>query len=146
MRSSPSAYSGPFIADMEAMSKDMAVWAADYIEEVLETLMPDRRGWKEVLPTPNERLIDYLDIRGNPDAWRKWIEMKVMEVRQMLADSGLTEDIIVDLGVDDIVQPMAIAYSNAYEAMLSRTSERQDPSPEEDESDVGVLPDDSTVS
>jgi len=111
------------------MSKDLAVWAVDYIETVIETLMPDQRAWQEVTPTPNERLMLYLNMRGNADEWRKWIELKVMEVRQMLADSGLPEEYMVQLGIYDIVEPMAIAYSAANESALQRAAV---PGPEDD--------------
>lgn len=141
-RTDSSAYSGPFIRDMEAMSKDLAVWAADYIETVIETLMPDQRAWMEVTPTPNEKLMLYLDLRGDVQGWRKWIEMKVMEVRQMLADSGLPEEYMVALRLYDIVEPMAIAYSSANEAHLQRVaepSERYVPSLDDQEEEEPML-------
>jgi hypothetical protein len=145
VRKNNSAYTGPFIKDMETMAIDLANWAADYVEDVIETLMPDKRAWQEVLPTPNEQLMQYLDMRGNNEAWRKWIELKVMEMRQLLADSGLEEETIATLGVYDIVEPMAIAYSVAHEQLLDKLGTRQPLDEDEEvplleEASVGELP------
>lgn len=107
-----------FITDLQEVEEIVVDWAYDLIKTVVDTLSPDGQQYALLPQTPEERLGDYLKLRGNSDAWSQWITSMVGEIMQRLHDAGLDEAQINSVHPWDIASRLAVHYSLEMEKGL----------------------------
>lgn len=132
---------GTFIDSLEEAVDEVAEWAANYVEEVVDTLAPDGRAFGMKKLSKEEELKLYVqDLRGNEEAWAEWIRDRVEKVKEMLAKSGLDEDAILQAHPYDIVQRNAIAYSSRMEGEITKLLEQAEEDERREEAEYRTLP------
>lgn len=110
-----------FIKEVENdVMPDVADWAVETIQEIVNELMPDGRPFFQDLPTTEERIKEYLPLRGNPEAWTKWIAEQAGEIINKLSEASVPPDDILSVHPVDIAQKFAVAYSAEMEELLQK--------------------------
>lgn len=108
------------IDDFEWTGREVAKWAAEYVTGVVTALAPDGRAFGQVKLNEDEEMQLYVrNLRGNPDAWRDWIDERVQKVKEMLQTSGLSPEDTAKAHPYDIVQAFALNYSKRMERLLN---------------------------
>lgn len=113
-----------FVDDLELTIDELAEWGVDYINSIVDVLMPDGRGFGQKKLSEDEQMSEYMKLRGDPAAWQNWITERVSAIQQSLTNSGLTEDVIAQAHPYDIVLSYALRYSSRLEGLLGEDSQK----------------------
>jgi len=109
-----------YITDMEEVIDEVADWAVSLIQETISALMPDGKPFLMELKTEDDQIEEYMALRGNPEAWTKFIAENTSAIILELQDSGLDADLINTVHPADIAQKFAISWSADMEKVLER--------------------------
>lgn len=74
-----------FIGTTEAEIEEVAEWANDLINEIVDLLAPDDEPFGVTERSEEEQIENYLQVRGNSTAWLQWMANKEFEIMQLLA-------------------------------------------------------------
>lgn len=105
-----------FVDTVESMVDQLHEQAKDYVETMMNALMPDGRPFGMVKQTQKDQLRDYMKLRGSAQAWTDWLNQKV---EQVITQAGnLPPDQVAQIAPYDIVYRFAINYSARMEDLL----------------------------
>lgn len=108
-----------FVELNEQVYEEVARWAADYVEMIIEALSPGGRPFGAVELSDEERAYLYVSkLRGNPASWIEWIENRAQEIIDFLRNSGVDPSVMPSVHPYDIAEAMAVAYSAEMETLL----------------------------
>ena len=111
-----------FIDSLELISEMVADWAVEQIEAITEALSPDGRPFGMRALTEQEQLAEYLLMRGNEEAWSKWINDRALGLIEQLEGSGISPDKVAVIQPFDIVASFAVDYSARMETLIKERS------------------------
>lgn len=114
---------GSFIDLLEETVDVVSDWAVDVISKVSKSLSPDGRPFNEVKKTKSEILTEYMQIRGNPEAWVQWVDSKVLEIMTYLTSEGVDQEVLVGVHPYSIALSYAVDYSARMEKLLMTENE-----------------------
>lgn len=109
-----------FIDLLESVIDIVSDAAVKQIESVTTALAPDGRGFGLTFQTDDEMIADYMQLRGNPQAWGDYIFSAVQQIEQKLSESALDPQAIASVHPFDIAQKAAIQYSAEMEGKLKK--------------------------
>lgn len=125
---------------IERLIDDVVDFAEQYIDEITKALAPDGVGFGMKKMTPQERVAEYMKLRGNPDAWAEWIGQRAGEIAAR-AEQSLSPDRVAQVKPWDIAARLAIQYGVKMEKEYLKAQEKQlrrVTGPEEAEDDLPV--------
>ena len=109
-----------YIDELEEIEEVVAKWAVDTINMAVATISPNGRPFGYVEQTDEEQLDEYFALRGDPEAWAKYIGDLILQSNQKLADAGLSPEQIKAVHVEDTVQKATAMYSYNMEQLLEK--------------------------
>jgi hypothetical protein len=95
-------------------------WAVETITEIADALIENGRPFDTVELSPEEQMEEYLEIRGNPNEWIKYINNMVEQILNRLQEGGVSPDKIASVHPLMIALSFAVQYSTDMEARLAR--------------------------
>lgn len=107
-----------FVALLEEMEQELLDWATQYEDTMVEALSPGGRPFGMVRKPMDELLEDYKAIRGNPAAWSRFIDERLVAALQEAGDAPLDE--VKRRHLYDIVVRWVVQYSVMMERELRR--------------------------
>ena len=109
---------------IDVIIKDVSQWAARLVEQAVEALMPNGVPFGMEKLSEDEELLAYVEgLRGNVEAWDKWIVEKVDRITKLLTDAQIPEDDIMSVHPYGVAQAFALSYSYQQERVLMRKLE-----------------------
>lgn len=112
-----------FIDMTEAMIDDLSAAVEDYIDTIIDSLMPDGRPFGMEPGDINKELVEYMQLRNNAAAWWDWMAIRVEHLTTR-ASQVLSEEQLAKHHMWDIVARFAINYSAKMERELKRRTEK----------------------
>jgi hypothetical protein len=109
-----------FVSGIENIVDVVADWAVDAIEQVVNILAPDGRPFGYEPVDEEDQIENYLQLKGNPQAWTAFINERATKISQDLQTNGLQEDDILSVHPFDIAARYAMNYAAAMEAKLGK--------------------------
>jgi hypothetical protein len=110
-----------FISQVEASVEEVAEWGATLIDRAVTALSPpDGRPFLYAEQSELESIIEYMDLRGEPELWAKWIGDTAGEIMKKLQDAAVPPDEIMAVHPVDIAIKMAIEYSYDMEQLIKK--------------------------
>jgi len=109
-----------FVREVEQVIDELSDWAVETILEIIDALMPDGKPFFREPMTPEEQLDEYYSIRGNPEAWTKWVAEQAGAIIMELQDSGVNPEAIISVHPVDIAQKAAVQWSADMEDMIGK--------------------------
>lgn len=109
-----------FVTDVEDVIEELSDWVVETVMEIVDAIMPDGKPFFKELPTLDEQIQEYMTLRGNPEAWTKWMAEQTVFIVTELQDSAVPPDMILSVHPVDIAQKAAIAWSAEMEDALRR--------------------------
>ena len=109
-----------FVSDAEQVADEIADWVSAVVDDIVQYLSPGGRPFGEQKLTPAMELEQYLEMRGDPDAWVQFIDMHAQHIIQRISGEGVNPEIVVSLHPYDIAVNYAINYSAKMEAMYRK--------------------------
>lgn len=107
-----------FITDNEEVIDEVSDWAVEAIQEIVDALMPDGKPFFKELATEEDEFLEYLSLRGNGEAWAKWLAEQAGNIITELQDSGVEADLIASVHPIDIAISYAVAWSSDMESKI----------------------------
>ena len=107
-----------FVTDIEEVVEELSDWAVETVLEILDSITPDGKPFFKEPISVAEQLEEYMAIRGNPEAWTKWMAEQAVTIILELQDSAVPPDMILSVHPVDISQKAAIAWSAEMEDKL----------------------------
>ncbi len=111
-----------YIDELEAIKDEVAFWGLNTVNTVVGILSPNGRGFLEQPVSDEEKLQEYLTVRGDEDAWREWINNVSGNITQQLLEKGLTPEEAQSANPTDIARAYAIKWSRDSERLISNGS------------------------
>lgn len=106
---------------IQVIIDDVSRWAAGLVEQAVAALMPNGVPFGMEKLTEDEELLAYVEgLRGNQEAWDKWITEKVDRITKLLTDAQISEDDIMSAHPYGVAQAFALSYSYQQERVLMR--------------------------
>ena len=112
-----------FISEIETVVEEVADWGADLVERAVNALAPDGRPFGYVELDDQEQILAYMDMRGNPEAWAKYIGDLAGQLMMKLQEAAVPPDEIKAIHPIDIAIKFAIQYSYDMEALIARKAD-----------------------
>lgn len=109
-----------YLQELEDVVEEVSDWASSLVNEVTTALMPDGRPFQMPEASIDEQLSDYVQLRGNPQAWIEWIGTQAGTITTKLQDAGISSDDIASVHPFDIAAKFAIHYSAEMETQLRK--------------------------
>lgn len=114
-----------FIDSAEHIVDEVAEWGIEFVEKVVDSLAPDGRAYGMEKRSQKELVREYNEsLRGNPDAWRQWIEERATRIVTLLQEQQVPEEEIVSVHPYSIAEKYAVAYSAQMERRLRKEEEK----------------------
>lgn len=114
------------VDQMESVIEEVSTGLAESTVAIMRALIPDGRGFGQKLQHPNDQVLYYLqNLRGNPDAWDKWIQDRVKQIEERLLAAGVPEEDVGKATPFNRVQAEALEYSSRMERMMQRGAEER---------------------
>ena len=107
-----------FVRDIEEAVEELADWTVETVNEIIGEIMADGKPFFLEPKTELEELEEYAGVRGNPEAWTKWIAEQTGAIIMELQDSAVAPDLIISVHPVDIAQKVAIDWSARMEDLL----------------------------
>ena len=107
-----------FIEDMEALVDKVSDWGVDVILDSVEQLTKDGRPFGAVAMSPEIQMEEYMKLRGNPEAFVKYIDSKARDLITQLMEDGIAEEDIASVHPYDIAINFAIEWSYDMEKKM----------------------------
>lgn len=109
-----------FVKTIEEVIDELSDWAVETVLSMLESIMPDGRPFFQEPKTMDEQLEEYYAVRGNPEAWAKWMAEQAVAIVMELQDSAVPPDMIMSVHPADIAQKVAIQWSADMETEIEK--------------------------
>lgn len=109
-----------FVREVETAIDELSDWVVETILEIVDSLMPDGKPFFREPMTVEEELNEYYTIRGNPEAWTKWLAEQAGAIVMELQDSGVDAEAIISVHPVDIAQKAAVQWSADMEDIIRR--------------------------
>jgi|CXWK01.1.fsa_nt_gi hypothetical protein len=107
-----------FVQNVEEAIEELSDWVVQTVNDIINEIMPDGRPFFQEPKTKLEQLEEYMQIRGNPEAWTKWMAEQTGVIIMELQDSAVSPDLILSVHPVDIAQKTAITWSAEMEEEL----------------------------
>lgn len=107
-----------FIDDLEEVVEAAAQWAVEQVDIIVDVLAPDGRAFGTKKLTPEEKIAQYLQLRGNATAWAAWVDDRASTIVQELLMGGVSAEDIQAIKPLDIATAFAIQYSASMEKLI----------------------------
>ena len=107
-----------FIDDLEEIVDATAIWASEQIDMVVEVLAPDGRPFGTQPLTNDAKILQYMQLRNNPTAWKSWIGDRALTIVQELSEAGVKPEDIEAIAPLDIAVAFATDYSVSMEKLI----------------------------
>ena len=107
-----------WLSDQEKLVDTISDWAVGEIQDITHKLSPDGRPFGVPDLSPDDQLALYMKLRGNPEAWLKYIIGKVTDLINSL--EGMPPDELIQVAPYDIVATRVIAWSADMEALIAK--------------------------
>ena len=107
-----------YIDEIEEVVEEVSIWGAEQITAAIDALAPDGRPFGTTKRTEEEKVAEYLVIRGDVAAWQVWLTTKAEEVINQLMMGGIDPMVIASIDPIDIALAFAIDYSAEMESKL----------------------------
>ena len=104
-----------FIEDQEEVVPIVRDWAVGIINDAVVSLTKDGRPFGSDIMTPEQQMEEYMKLRGNPEAYMKYIDSKARDLMNQLLKDGLDEESIASIHPYDIAIRFAIDWSSRME-------------------------------
>lgn len=108
----------PFIQDLKEIEQIVTDWAYNLVTETVDALTKDAQPFALDPQTKEEKLREYLAIKGNPEKWASWLQSTTETLVKKLGESGLDERQIATTHPYDTVIRIAMKYSYDMEGEL----------------------------
>ena len=112
--------SDSYIDKLEQAEIMVADWAVKVISRIRDILTPNGRPYGYTEQTMDERLIEYISLRGNPEAWGEYILANAQAIGKKLIDNGLDQETMLSVHPWDIAAKYAAEYSIEMETELRK--------------------------
>lgn len=109
-----------FIDTLEEVTEEVAQWASQTINQVTEIISPDGRPYMSRLLSEEEQVEQYLNLRGDPQAWSQWLGERELEIIQELLQGGMNEAEISLVSPQQLAASIALQYSASMEKLINR--------------------------
>lgn len=109
-----------FIAQMEDVAEIVSDWVVDSVFHVFEVLCPDGRPWGWVEEPLEDQILDYMYLRGDPQAWAAKILEDAEAIQAKLMESGLPPAEITSIHPYDLAIKFALDYSRTMEEAIAK--------------------------
>lgn len=109
-----------FVREVEDVIDELSDWVVETVLELIDALMPDGKPFFREPKTVEEQLDDYYTVRGNPEAWAKWIAERTAELVLELQDSGVDPEAILSVHPVDLAQKAAVQWSADMEDLIGK--------------------------
>lgn len=111
-----------YIDSLEEVADIVSEWAANIVDATIDSLAPDGRPFGMQELTETEQIAQYMNLRGNSDAWSTWITDRVKSITDRLTSQGIDEQQISEVQPFDIVESFAIDYSARMEKLIGKNN------------------------
>ena len=111
-----------YIDSLEEVAEIVSEWAAKIIDITIDNLAPDGRPFGMQPLSEDEQIAQYMELRGNPEAWSTWITDRVKSITDRLTSQGIAEEQISEVQPFDIVESFAIDYSARMERLIGKNN------------------------
>lgn len=112
-----------FVDITESMIDDLTDAIEDYIDTIIDALMPDGRPFGMEPKSMDKQIVEYMQLRGNAAAWWDWMAIRV-EHLMAKAQEILPPEKLEKLHPWDIVLRFAFNYSAKMEKELQKRTEK----------------------
>jgi len=109
-----------YMETLEDVAQEVSTWAVDIIKHVVEAVSPEGRPFDTELMSTEDQLNEYLNIRGNPDAWLQWISIQELNITEQLFAAQVPEGEIALANPHKLAFAYALKYSSKMEKLLQR--------------------------
>lgn len=109
-----------YIDELEEVEVVVSDWAVNIVNLAITALSPNGRPYGHVEQSDQEMLNEYFGLRGDPEAWAKYLGDLILQSNQRLQDAGLNPEQIKACHVEDTVQKFALQYSYDMEQLLEK--------------------------
>lgn len=109
-----------FVREVEQAIDELSDWVVETVLEIIDALMPDGKPFFREPMTVEEQLDEYYAIRGNQEAWTKWMAKQTVDIILELQDSGVEPDLILSVHPADIAQKAAVQWSADMEDIIGK--------------------------
>ena len=113
-----------YIDKLELAEHMVADWAVEAVNRIYKILTPDGRPYGYTEQDMDGRLVDYMALRGNEQAWGQYILDSAQNIAQKLIDSGLDQATMLSVHPWDIAAKYAAEYSIEMEDELRRRAKK----------------------
>jgi hypothetical protein len=113
-----------FVRDIEEAVEELADWTVETVNEIIAEIMSDGKPFFLEPKTELEELEEYMGVRGNKEAWTKWMAEQTGAIIMELQDSAVAPDLIISVHPVDIAQKVAIDWSARMEDTLLKEEYR----------------------
>ena len=107
-----------YIDELEEVVDIVATWAYEVVEEVITAISPDGKPFGMKPKTQEEKIEEYLVLRGNPEKWGQWITSNADFITKKLRESGVAEDKVLSVHPYDLAIRLAVKYSADMEPLV----------------------------
>lgn len=111
-----------YVADLERVAQLVADWYAQTVMDIYHVLMPDGRPF-DYVDNPQQKMNDYLALRGNEQAWLEYFWTEAQNIMQKLQQSGLPQDKILAVHPYNLAQLWGLEFSVEMENHLRKGEE-----------------------
>lgn len=108
-----------FIDISEELVDELADFCDQYIDEIINRLMPDGRPFGMEKQSIKEEIRDYMQLRGNAAKWWDWLADRIEYIEQKKQEM-LTPEQQKQVSSVDIVFRYALNYSAKMERAMKR--------------------------
>jgi hypothetical protein len=109
--------------EVDEIVEEVAQWAVDSIEHALDQILGSGRPIGSPKKSEREQVVEYMKIKGNPDAWRQWMAETDADLRDRMGvvfeAMQVPPEFIAAIHPFDIVVREAVAYSRRMERLLA---------------------------
>lgn len=113
-----------FVKAIEEVIDELSDWAVETVLKLLDEIMPDGKPFFKEPMTIEEELEEYYGVRGDPEAWTKWMAQQTVDIILELQDSAVPPDMILSVHPADIAQKTAVEWSANMEQEIEKRNGR----------------------
>ena len=109
-----------YVDRVEQVVDEVADWAMAQIDAVTNALAPNERPFGMDKLSTEEQIAQYLQLRGDSNAWAQFIQAKATEVIESLGASGISQEDIASVHPYEIVGSFLLKHSAEMEALIAK--------------------------
>ncbi len=107
-----------FIDEMEDTAQVVADSMFILLDSVLESIAPDGRPFLMEPLSDEEQVSNYLQLRGNVEAWNSWVSERANEIINRLTNAGVPTEQVAAVQPFKIAEAFAVDFSVRMEEKL----------------------------